>query len=58
VRVILTSKEPSEPEWIYLFDGTSTDGWRAYNGEALPPQWIIVDSCLTFTTDPNWKRNM
>ena len=46
-----SSKEHSEPEWIYLFDGTSTDGWRAYNGETLPPQWIIVDSCLTFTTE-------
>ena len=46
-----SSKEPSESEWIYLFDGTSTDGWRAYNGETLPPQWVIVDSCLTFSTE-------
>jgi hypothetical protein len=45
------SKESSESEWIYLFDGTSTDGWRAYNGETLPAQWVIVDSCLTFTTE-------
>ena len=36
--------------WIYLFDGINTDGWRAYNGEALPPGWIVKDSTLTFET--------
>ena len=41
----------TEPDWIYLFDGTSTDGWRAYNGDALPPQWTIVDGALTFDTE-------
>lgn len=44
-----TSKE--EDEWIHLFDGTSTDGWRAYNGDALPEQWIIEDGALTFDTE-------
>ena len=38
-------------EWIYLFDGTSTDGWRAYNGDALPSQWVIIDGTLTFDTE-------
>lgn len=38
-------------EWIHLFDGTSTDGWRAYNGEDLPPQWVIKDGVLTFDTE-------
>jgi len=38
-------------EWIYLFDGTSTDGWRAYNGDALPPGWIAKDGELTFDTE-------
>ncbi|MEX0359432.1 MAG: DUF1080 domain-containing protein, partial [Allomuricauda sp.] len=38
-------------EWIYLFDGTSTEGWRAYNGDALPPGWTIKDSTLTFDTE-------
>ena len=37
-------------EWVYLFDGTSTDGWRAYNGDKLPAQWTIVDGALTFDT--------
>ncbi|PKP32326.1 MAG: DUF1080 domain-containing protein [Bacteroidetes bacterium HGW-Bacteroidetes-17] len=38
-------------EWIYLFDGTTTEGWRAYNGEVLPAQWVIIDGCLTFDTE-------
>jgi len=37
-------------EWTYLFDGTSTAGWRAYNGESLPEKWIIEDSMLTLNT--------
>ena len=41
----------SDDDWIYLFDGTSTDGWRAYNGEELPPQWTIEDGALTFDTE-------
>ncbi len=38
-------------EWIILFDGTSTKGWRAYNSDTLPPQWIIKDGALTFDTE-------
>lgn len=41
----------SASEWITLFDGTSLDGWRAYNGDRLPPGWGIVDGELTFSTE-------
>lgn len=43
-------KQADTDDWISLFDGTSTDGWRAYNGDALPSQWVIKDGCLTFDT--------
>ena len=33
-------------DWIYLFDGKSTDGWRAYNGETIPEKW----ACLLYTS--------
>lgn len=46
-EVVTTDTE----EWISLFDGTTTEGWRAYNGESLPPQWVIKDSVLTFDTE-------
>ena len=41
----------TESEWIYLFDGTSTEGWRAYNGDVLPPGWIAKNGELTFDTE-------
>lgn len=41
----------TESDWIYLFDGTSTEGWRAFNGDSLPPQWVIKDGALTFDTE-------
>jgi len=51
-EVITEEKQVAVAEdWIYLFDGTSTEGWRAYNGTSLPPQWIVVDSTLTFDTE-------
>ncbi|MEM9849961.1 MAG: DUF1080 domain-containing protein, partial [Bacteroidota bacterium] len=50
-----SKEEPAVEEWIYLFDGTSTDGWRAYNGKELPPQWIVEDGVLTFSKE---KKNL
>ncbi len=41
----------SPNDWIMLFDGTSTEGWRAYNSETLPPQWVVKDGALTFDTE-------
>jgi hypothetical protein len=38
-------------DWIALFDGSSLEGWRAYNGDQMPPGWKIIDSVLTFTTE-------
>jgi hypothetical protein len=41
----LTEAEKTEG-WMLLFDGTSTDGWRAFNGDTLPPNWLIEDGAL------------
>ena len=33
--------------WRLLFDGTSTQGWRAFKKQAFPAQgWIVRDGCL------------
>lgn len=41
----------NQSEWIYLFDGQTTDGWRAYNGTEIPEKWTVVDGELTFNTE-------
>lgn len=37
-------------DWIMLFDGSSLEGWRAYNGDKIPPGWTIKNGELTFDT--------
>jgi len=44
-------------EWISLFDGKTTKGWRAYNGDSLPPGWIAKDGELTFDTQLGLEQN-
>jgi len=52
IGLFYSCQEPAKTsEWTYLFDGTSLDGWRAYNGEGLPPGWAVVDSLMTFKTE-------
>jgi hypothetical protein len=38
--------QPKVDEWISLFDGTTTAGWRAFNGDALPANWVIEEGLL------------
>lgn len=49
--------EVESNDWIYLFDGVSTDGWRAYNGDSLPPGWVAKDSMLTFDTELGMEQD-
>ena len=37
--------------WQFIFDGISMDGWRAYNGDGMPPQWVVKDGVLTFDAE-------
>jgi hypothetical protein len=46
-----------DSEWIFLFDGTSTEGWRAYNGDSLPPGWVAINGELTFDTELGLEQN-
>ena len=48
---------PDSAEWISLFDGESTTGWRAYNGDSLPPGWIARNGELTFDTELGLEQN-
>lgn len=52
----LTGAEIDEG-WRLLFDGQSTAGWRAYNGQAFPDTgWAVLDGMLVVgatATDPD-----
>lgn len=37
-------------DWIQLLDEEHANGWRAYNGETLPPGWTINEGVLQFDT--------
>lgn len=41
----------SESQWINLFDGKTTEGWRVYNGDEIPKKWAVIDGNLTFNTE-------
>mgnify|MGYP001179778988 CR=1 FL=1 len=43
-------------EWIYLFDGETTNGWRGYNSEIMPPGWIVKDGVLNFQTEKRLEK--
>ncbi|MCB9351116.1 MAG: DUF1080 domain-containing protein [Lewinellaceae bacterium] len=36
----------TESDWIALFDGSSTQGWRGFNQETLPENWVIEEGTL------------
>ncbi|MBT8268403.1 MAG: DUF1080 domain-containing protein, partial [Bacteroidia bacterium] len=40
-----------ENEWTELLDNSRIDGWRAYNGDDMPPGWLIEGNTLTFKTE-------
>lgn len=43
---IVESESEEKSEWIYLFDGKDTSGWRGFNSETLPENWIIEEGTL------------
>jgi len=43
--------KPAHEDWQYLFDDSSLDGWRGYNGDRLPDGWVFKDKMLSFDTE-------
>ena len=46
-----------DSEWIYMFDGKTTDGWRGYNKETLPKKWEVINGELTFNTELKLEKD-
>tara|TARA_B100001996_G_scaffold382338_1_gene373906 strand:+ start:1979 stop:2737 length:759 start_codon:yes stop_codon:yes gene_type:complete len=42
------SNPKKESNWIFLFDGKTTNGWRGYNSNEIPPGWIAKEGMLMF----------
>lgn len=52
IIILLTAcNSKKDSDWVYLFDGETTEGWRAYNGETIPDKWAAIDGNLTFDTE-------
>ena len=41
----LTDAEKAQ-DWILMFDGKTSDGWRGYNKKTFPAGWIIEDGAF------------
>lgn len=55
-KKIVPSSQPqamSDPGFVLLFDGESTDGWRGFQMDHLPAKWIVDQGALHF--DPAIK---
>ena len=42
---VLSPEEQAEG-WMLLFDGKSMQGWRAFNGDTTPANWIIEEGAM------------
>jgi len=40
------SKQEKKEGWELLFNGKNFDGWRQYNGDAMPANWIIENGAM------------
>lgn len=43
------SEQEREAGWTLLFDGKTTQGWRGYRMDAMPPGWQVLDGALVRT---------
>ena len=51
ISVFLGCNSSKNPNWIYMFDGKTTEGWRGYNNKTIPEKWKVIDGNLTFDTE-------
>ncbi|MGF1584913.1 MAG: DUF1080 domain-containing protein [Bacteroidales bacterium] len=40
------TRQEKRDNWILMFNGKNFDGWRQYNGSAMPDNWIIEDNSM------------
>lgn len=42
----ITETDTKEAEWIYLFDGKTTNGWRGFQKNEVPDGWTVEEGNL------------
>jgi hypothetical protein len=45
-KVNQLSNKEKKAGWELLFNGNNFDGWRQYNGNAMPANWTIEDNSM------------
>ena len=55
--IFIGCNSSKDSEWIYMFDGKTTDGWRGYNKETLPKKWEVINGELTFNTELKLEKD-
>ena len=50
-------KKENVNEWIPLFNGENTDGWRGYNSDVMPLGWDVIDGVLSFKNDQSSEED-
>ena len=58
LEILEESEMKTEPEWVYLFDGTSFDNWRGYITDGMYPEWSIENGTMAFTPGETGGKNI
>ena len=57
IIIFIGCNSSKDSEWIYIFDGKTTDGWRGYNNEIMPKKWKVINGELTFNTELKLEKD-
>ena len=57
VIIFIGCNSSKDSDWIYMFDGKTTDGWRGYNNETMPKKWEVINGELTFNTELKLEKD-
>jgi hypothetical protein len=49
IALLTVSAFTEKGKWEVLFDGATTEHWRGYKKDHLPPEWTIENGTLTLT---------
>lgn len=57
IIIFIGCNSSKDSEWIYMFDGKTTDGWRGYNNDKMPKKWEVINGELTFNTELKLEKD-